>query len=46
MTEILKMLKLFKDDLNDLESAISKGDSKFLLDLFSRTRKVRKDIIK
>ncbi len=43
---ILKMLKLFKDDLNDLESAIKKGDSKFLLDLFSRTRKVRKDIIK
>ena len=43
---ILKMLKLFKHDLNNLEIAISEGNGKFLLDLFSKTRKVRKDIIK
>ena len=41
---ILKMLSLFKKDLLRLEIAIKKDDGKFLLDLFSKTRKVRKDI--
>ena len=43
---ILKMLNLFKKDLANLEKAIKKNDGQFLFDLFSKTRKIRKDIIK
>ena len=43
---ILKMLNLFKKDLSKLENAIKKDDGKFLLNLFTKTRKIRKDIIK
>ena len=43
---ILKMLNLFKKDLSRLEKAIKKDDGKFLLNLFTKTRKIRKDIIK
>ena len=43
---ILKMLNLFKKDLSNLENAIKKDDGKFLLNLFTKTRKIRKDIIK
>ena len=42
---ILKMLNLFKKDLSKLESAIKNNDDKFLLNLFTKTRKIRKDII-
>ena len=43
---ILKMLNLFKKDLSKLEQAIQNNDDKFLLNLFTKTRKIRKDIIK
>ena len=43
---ILKMLNLFKKDLSKLEHAIDNNDDKFLLNLFTKTRKIRKDIIK
>ena len=43
---ILKMLNLFKKDLSKLEQAIENNDDKVLLNLFSKTRKIRKDIIK
>ena len=43
---ILKMLNLFKKDLSKLELAIENNDDKFLLNLFTKTRKIRKDIIK
>mgnify|MGYP001193960685 CR=1 FL=1 len=43
---ILKMLYLFKKDLLKLEHAIENKDHKFLLNLFTKTRKIRKDIIK
>ncbi len=43
---ILKMLDLFKKDLSKLEHAIENNDDKFLLNLFTKTRKIRKDIIK
>ena len=43
---ILKMLNLFKKDLSKLESAIENNDDKFLLNLFTKTRRIRKDIIK
>ena len=43
---ILKMLNLFKKDLSKLENAIENNDDKFLLNLFTKTRKIRKDIIK
>lgn len=43
---ILKMLNLFKKDLSNLENAIKKDDGKFLLNIFTKTRKIRKDIIK
>lgn len=43
---ILKMLNLFKKDLLKLEHAIENNDDKFLLNLFTKTRKIRKDIIK
>ena len=43
---ILKMLSLFKKDLSKLEHAIENNDDKFLLNLFTKTRKIRKDIIK
>ncbi len=43
---ILEMLKLFKRDLSSLEKAIRNEDGDFLFDLFSKTRKIRKDIIK
>ena len=43
---ILKMLNLFKKDLSKLENAIQNNDDKFLLNLFTKTRKIRKDIIK
>ncbi len=43
---ILKMLNLFKKDLSKLEHAIQNNDDKFLLNLFTKTRKIRKDIIK
>ncbi len=43
---ILKMLNLFKKDLSKLEYAIENNDDKFLLNLFTKTRKIRKDIIK
>ena len=45
-SSILKMLNLFKKDLSKLEVAIEKDNGRFLLSLFSKTRKVRKDIIK
>ena len=40
------MLNLFKKDLSKLEHAIKNNDDKFLLNLFTKTRKIRKDIIK
>ncbi len=43
---ILKMLSLFKKDLATLEKAIKKEDGDFMYKLFSKTRKIRKDIIK
>ena len=43
---ILKMLNLFKKDLSKLEYAIENNDEKFLFNLFTKTRKIRKDIIK
>ena len=43
---ILKMLNLFKKDLYKLEHAIENNDHKFLLKLFTKSRKIRKDIIK
>ena len=43
---ILKMLNLFKKDLSKLEYAIENNDDKFLLNLFTKTRRIRKDIIK
>ena len=43
---ILKMLEVFKNDLNKLEKAIHKGDGKYLYDLFSTTRKIRKGVMK
>ena len=43
---ILKMLNLFKKDLSKLEHAIENNDDKFLLNLFTKTRRIRKDIIK
>ncbi len=43
---ILKMLNLFKKDLSKLESAIKNNDDRFLLNLFTKTRRIRKDIIK
>ena len=41
---IIKALGLFKKDLNALESAIKSEDGDFLYNLFSKTRKIRKDI--
>ena len=43
---ILKMLNLFKKDLSKLENAVENNDDKFLLNLFTKTRKIRKDIVK
>jgi cyclohexadieny/prephenate dehydrogenase len=43
---ILKMLNLFKKDLSKLEHAIENNDDNFLLNLFTKTRRIRKDIIK
>lgn len=43
---ILKMLEYFKKDLGKLEQAIKNNNDSFLLKLFSKTRKIRKDIIK
>jgi len=43
---ILKMLKIFKNDLKQLENAINNRDGSYLHKLFSRTRKIRKDVIK
>ena len=43
---ILKMLNLFKKDLSKLEYAIENNDDNFLLNLFTKTRRIRKDIIK
>ena len=37
---------IFKKDLAKLEKAIKKEDSKFLYDLFSKTRLIRKKINK
>ena len=45
-SSILKMLKIFKNDLAKLEVAIGKEDSNFLYNLFSKTRKIRKRITK
>ena len=45
-SSILKMLKIFKNDLAKLEVAIRKEDSNFLYNLFSKTRKIRKRITK
>ena len=43
-TAIIKALELFKKDLNALEQAIKSDDGEFLFNLFSKTRKIRKDI--
>ena len=43
---ILDMLAIFKKDLAKLELAIKKEDSKFLYNLFSKTRLIRKKINK
>ncbi len=43
---IIKMLSIFKKDLASLEKAIKKEDADFMYKLFSKTRKIRKDIIK
>lgn len=45
-SSILKMLNLFKKDLSSLEKAVKDENSNFLLSLFTKTRKVRKHIIK
>ena len=45
-SSILKMLAIFKKDLAALEKAIKKEDADFMYKLFSKTRKIRKDIIK
>ena len=42
---ILKMLEIYKKDLKKLEIAIEKNNDKYLLELFTKTRKIRKDII-
>ena len=41
---IIRALGLFKKDLNALEQAIKSNDGEFLFNLFSKTRKIRKDI--
>ncbi len=41
---IIKALGLFKKDLSSLEKAIKSDDGDFLYNLFSKTRKIRKDI--
>ena len=41
---ILDMLSIFKKDLANLENAIKREDSKFLYNLFSRTRLIRKKL--
>ena len=43
---ILDMLSVFKKDLAKLEGAIKREDSKFLYNLFSKTRLIRKKINK
>ena len=43
---ILKMLNLFKKDLSKLEYAIENNDDKFLQNLFTKTRRIRTDIVK
>ncbi len=43
---ILNMLSIFKKDLSILEQAIKKEDAKFLYNLFSKTRLIRKRITK
>ena len=45
-SSILKMLDIFKKDLATLEKAITQEDGDFMHDLFSKTRKIRKDVIK
>ena len=45
-SSILKMLSIFKKDLATLEKAITKEDGDFMHELFSKTRKIRKDVIK
>ena len=45
-SSILKMLSIFKKDLATLEKAITKADGDFMHELFSKTRKIRKDVIK
>jgi cyclohexadieny/prephenate dehydrogenase len=44
--EILAMLKNFNNDLNVIKKAILKKNSKKLYQLFTKTRKIREDIIK
>jgi len=44
--EILAMLKNFNNDLNVIKKAILKKNSKKLFQLFTKTRKIREDIIK
>ena len=43
-SSIIKALELFKKDLSTLEQAIKSDDGEFLYNLFSKTRKIRKDI--
>ena len=38
------MLEIYKKDLKKLERAIEKNNDKYLLELFTKTRKIRKDI--
>ena len=44
--KILKVLNSYSKNLNEIKDAIKNKDSKKLLDIFSSTKKVRKEIIK
>lgn len=42
---VLEILGRFSEDLSDMQRAIRKGDGDFLYNTFSRTRKIREDVL-
>lgn len=42
---VLEILGRFSEDLSDMQRAIRKGNGDYLFNVFSRTRKIRRDII-
>ena len=42
---VLEVLGRFSEDLSSLQRAIRSGDGETLHDLFSRTRKIRREVI-